>query len=187
VRDFHGYSDNSSTSKKIMKNVFTEGDLYFRSGDILIKDEFGWMYFKDRAGDTFRWKGENVSTMEVEAIVSQVVGLRDCVVFGVEIPGTEGRAGMAVIPDPERMVDLDTLHSGVTEKLPSYARPMFVRFVKELTSTGTHKLKKVDLQKEGFNVEKTSDEVYMLDSKTKSYKKLDKETYNNILNGNVRF
>lgn len=187
VRDFHGYSDNSSTNKKIMKDVFKQGDLYFRSGDILIKDQFGWMYFKDRAGDTFRWKGENVSTMEVEAIVSQVVGLRDCVVFGVEIPGTEGRAGMAVIPDPERLVDLATLYSGVTEKLPSYARPMFVRFVKELTSTGTHKLKKVDLQKEGFNVEKISDEVYMLDSKTKSYRKLDKETYNNILNGNVRF
>ena len=124
--------------------------------------------------------------------------------FGVEIPGTEGRAGMAVIPDPERLVDLATLYSGVTEKLPSYARPMFVRFVKELTSTGlhlldkdedlskiifsgTHKLKKVDLQKEGFDVEKISDEVYMLDNKTKSYRKLDKETYNNILNGNVRF
>ena len=122
--------------------------------------------------------------------------------FGVEIPGTEGRAGMAVIPDPERLVDLTTLYSGVTEKLPSYARPMFVRFVKELTSTGlhlwdkdllkiifsgTHKLKKVDLQKEGFDVEKISDEVCMLDSKTKSYRKLDKETYNNILNGNVRF
>ena len=131
------------------------------------------------------------------------MGLRDCVVFGVEIPGTEGRAGMAVIPDPERLVDLATLYSGVTEKLPSYARPMFVRFVKELTSTGlqlyygfylaimiflgTHKLKKVDLQKEGFNVEKILDEVFMLDSKTKSYEKLDKETYNNILNGNVRF
>ena len=123
--------------------------------------------------------------------------------FGVEIPGTEGRAGMAVIPDPERLVDLATLYSGVTEKLPSYARPMFVRFVKELTSTGlhlcekkdiskiicsgTHKLKKVDLQKEGFDVEKISDEVYMLDNKSKSYRKLDKETYNNILNGNVRF
>ena len=131
------------------------------------------------------------------------MGLRDCVVFGVEIPGTEGRAGMAVIPDPERLVDLATLYSGVTEKLPSYARPMFVRFVKELISTGfhlyyrcylaimiflgTHKLKKVDLQKEGFNVEKILDEVFMLDSKTKSYEKLDKETYNNILNGNVRF
>ena len=108
----------------------------FRSGDILSKDEFGWVFFRDRAGDTFRWKGENVSTMEVETYVSEVLDHRDCVVFGVEIPGTEGRAGMAVIPDPERLVDLATLYSGVTEKLPSYARPMFVRFVKELTSTG---------------------------------------------------
>ena len=89
-----------------------------RSGDFLTKDEFGWMYFKDRAGDTFRWKGENVSTMEVEAIVSQVVGLRDCVVFGVQVPGTEGRAGMAVIPDPDLQVDLASLHRGLCDKLP---------------------------------------------------------------------
>ena len=94
------------------------------------------MYFKDRAGDTFRWKGENVSTMEVEAIVSQVVGLRDCVVFGVQVPGTEGRAGMAVIPDPDLQLDLASLYSGLCDKLPGYARPVFVRFVKELSATG---------------------------------------------------
>ena len=124
--------------KKSLKQKFDIS--LFRSGDILIKDEFGWMYFKDRAGDTFRWKGENVSTMEVEAIVSQVVGLKDCVVFGVEIPGTEGRAGMTVIPDPERKVDLEKLYSGVCDKLPSYARPLFVRFVKELKRTGEYQL-----------------------------------------------
>ena len=106
-----------------------------RSGDILIKDKFGWVYFKDRAGDTFRWKGENVSTMEVEAIISQVLGQRDCIVFGVEIPGTEGRAGMAVIQGAGAELATE-LHAKLAEKLPAYARPMFVRFVKELSKTG---------------------------------------------------
>merc|ERR1719331_1210580 len=88
-RDFQGYADKEATKKKVMKDVWRKGDMAFRSGDILVMDDLGWLYFKDRAGDTFRWKGENVSTMEVEATVSAVVGLRDCVVFGVEIPGTE--------------------------------------------------------------------------------------------------
>jgi len=187
VRDFHGYSDNSSTDKKIIRDVFRSGDTFFRSGDILIKDELGWLYFKDRAGDTFRWKGENVSTMEVEAIVSQVVGLRDCVVFGVQVPGTEGRAGMAVIPDPDLQLDLASLYSGLCDKLPSYARPVFVRFVKELSATGTHKLKKTELQKEAYNIENITDDVYIINSKMKTYSKVDVEMYHNILNGNMRF
>ena len=99
-------------------------------------DELGWLYFKDRAGDTFRWKGENVSTMEVEATISQVIGLRDCVVYGVEIPGAEGRAGMAAIPDPERKVDVAQMYVGMSEKLPAYARPIFLRFVDEIDLTG---------------------------------------------------
>ena len=144
------------------------------------------MYFMDRSGDTFRWKGENVSTMEVEAILSELLGLRDVVVFGVQIPGTEGRAGMAVIPDPERTVDLAILYSGVIQRLPSYARPVFVRFVKELSSTGTHKFQKALLQKEAFNVEKITDDVYILDSKSEAYQKIDSEMYNNIINGNLR-
>ena len=110
--------------------------MLFRSGDILSKDEFGWVFFRDRAGDTFRWKGENVSTMEVEAFVSQVLGQRDCVVFGVEIPGTEGRAGMAVIQETDTPVDLTLLYSKLADKLPAYARPIFVRFVKEFSKTG---------------------------------------------------
>ena len=109
---------------------------FLRSGDILVMDELGWLYFKDRAGDTFRWKGENVSTMEVEATISQVIGLRDCVVYGVEVPGAEGRAGMATIPDPERKVDVAKMFAGMTDKLPSYARPIFLRFVDEIDLTG---------------------------------------------------
>merc|ERR1712176_1460312 len=127
VRDYHGYADNTSSDKKVI-------------GDVCVMDELGWLYFKDRAGDTFRWKGENVSTMEVEATVSAVMGLRDCVVYGVEIPGTEGRAGMVAIPDPERKVDVEKLYEGLREKLPAYARPIFVRLVNKIDVTATYKL-----------------------------------------------
>merc|ERR1719334_2642144 len=187
VRDFDGYADQASTRKKILHNVWKQGDMCFRSGDILTMDEFGWLYFKDRSGDTFRWRGENVSTMEVEATISQVIGLRDCVVYGVEIPGTEGRAGMAAIPDPERKVDVKKLFLGMEEKLPSYARPMFLRFVQEIDLTATFKLKKRDLQREGFNPEVVSDDLFILDSKNKTYTPLTKEVFNNIANGNMRF
>jgi solute carrier family 27 fatty acid transporter 1/4 len=106
------------------------------AGDVLIMDECGYFYFKDRTGDTFRWKGENCSTAEVEAVVSNVCGLKDAVVYGVEIPGTDGRAGMAAILDPEGSLDFTSLASGVTKSLPSYARPLFVRIVKQLDMTG---------------------------------------------------
>jgi len=187
VRDYHGYADDSSTNKKIMKDVWNKGDMCFRSGDILVMDELGWLYFKDRAGDTFRWKGENVSTMEVEATISQVIGLRDCVVYGVEVPGAEGRAGMAAIPDPERKVDVSKMYKGMVDKLPSYARPIFLRFVDEIDLTATFKLKKRDLQKEGFNPELVKDKLFMMDSKSRTYLPLTKEMYNNIVNGNTRF
>lgn len=99
-------------------------------------DECGYFYFKDRTGDTFRWKGENCSTAEVEAVVSNVCGLKDAVVYGVEIPGTDGRAGMASILDPDGTLDFDALAQGVNKSLPSYARPLFVRIVKQLDMTG---------------------------------------------------
>ena len=96
LQDFHGYADKAATKKKIVTNVWSHGDMCFRSGDILVMDEFGWLYFKDRAGDTFRWRGENVSTTEVEATVSNILHLKDVTVYGVEIPGIEGNATNAV-------------------------------------------------------------------------------------------
>jgi solute carrier family 27 fatty acid transporter 1/4 len=107
VRDFQGYTDREATKKKLIMDVWRKGDLGFRSGDILTMDALGWLSFRDRAGDTFRWKGENVSTMEVEAVVSAAVGLAsDCVAYGVAVPGTDGRAGMVAIPDPDRLVQV---------------------------------------------------------------------------------
>ena len=146
-----------SLYQKIVRDVYSRGDLYFRSGDILVMDSLGWLYFKDRTGDTFRWRGENVSTTEVEASVASVVGMeRDVVVYGVEVPGTEGRAGMAAIGDPEGTVDLEELAAGVRERLPSFARPVFVRLVaasEVIETTGTHKVKKFNLQVIKANLE----------------------------------
>lgn len=99
-------------------------------------DEYGYFFFKDRTGDTFRWKGENVSTAEVEAVISNIVGLKDAVVYGVEVPGSEGKAGMAAIADPDGNLDLTVLADGLTKQLPAYARPLFVRILKEISMTG---------------------------------------------------
>ncbi|CAL4059398.1 unnamed protein product, partial [Meganyctiphanes norvegica] len=185
VRDFHGYADKSASKKKIVENVFKHGDSAFLSGDILVMDEEGYLYFKDRTGDTFRWRGENVSTTEVEGVVSQVAGHTDAVVYGVEVPGAEGRAGMAAILDPEDNLDLKLLHDGLTKALPSYARPLFIRIVKELDMTGTYKLKKVDLQKEGFSPSDVSDKMYYLDPKN-GFVPLDNELHQRIVSGEAR-
>lgn len=135
-RAFLGYVDQEASKKKVVYNVFKEGDSAFISGDILIADKFGNLFFKDRTGDTFRWKGENVSTSEVEAVLSNIVNYKDVVVYGVEIKGQEGRAGMAAVLDPENSLDLDSLAEGIKKELPSYARPIFVRTLRKLDMTG---------------------------------------------------
>ena len=94
IRDFHGYADKAATKKKVAFDVFKRGDAAFLSGDILEMDECGYLFFKDRTGDTFRWRGENVSTTEVESVIGKLIDHRDTVCYGVEIPGVEGRAGM---------------------------------------------------------------------------------------------
>lgn len=191
VRDFHGYADNSATSKKIVVDVWKKGDMCFRTGDILVMDKFGWLYFKDRAGDTFRWKGENVSTTEVEAVISNILGLKAVVVYGVQIPGTEGRAGMAAITvdsttDQNRTIDLKRLYQDLTKKLPAYARPIFLRIVESIDTTSTHKLKKRDLQSEGFDLSVVSEPVFVMDPLTQDYVPI-QDQYTNICNGNIRF
>ncbi|CAH1711812.1 unnamed protein product [Aphis gossypii] len=127
---FSGYVEKSASEKKIIKDVFSKGDKVFNSGDVLIRDEYNFYYFKDRTGDTFRWKGENVSTSEVEAAISNIVKLKDCIVYGVEIPHTEGKAGMVAIVDESNDLDLDKLSAGINKSLPAYARPLFLRIVK---------------------------------------------------------
>ncbi|CAL1533981.1 unnamed protein product [Lymnaea stagnalis] len=186
VREFDGYVDDNATSKKIIKDVFKKGDAAFSTGDILIMDELGYFYFRDRTGDTFRWRGENVSTNEVEAVISNAIGLMDAVVYGVEVPGSEGRAGMAAIVDENNSINIAQLSQALVHALPSYARPLFIRFIKQVDTTGTFKLKKTNLRDEGFNVLAISDNIFFLDPKTQMYQPLTAELYRDIVDGRMR-
>ncbi|XP_067644583.1 long-chain fatty acid transport protein 1-like isoform X2 [Eurosta solidaginis] len=185
-RDFLGYADENASKKKIAHNVFKKGDMAFLSGDLLTSDERGYLYFMDRTGDTFRWKGENVSTSEVEAQVSNVVNYKDTIVYGVAVPYTEGRAGMASIYDPEREVDLDQFTENLSKLLPTYARPQFIRFLTKIDLTGTCKLRKVDLQKEGYNPNIITDALYYRTNSGK-YELLTSQIYDKINKGELRF
>lgn len=185
-RQFLGYADKKATDKKILRDIFKKGDLAFLSGDILVADEVGNLFFKDRTGDTFRWKGENVSTSEVEALVSNEAGYRDVVVYGVKITNMEGRAGMAAILDPEHKINLEEFAIGIKKQLPAYAIPLFIRLLCKVDVTGTFKLKKIDLQIEGFNPNIIEDDIFYL-TPSGQYAKLTNEIYNKIINGEVRF
>lgn len=185
TRAFLGYVDKTATQKKVIHDVFHKGDAAFLSGDIIVSDKFGYLYFKDRTGDTFRWKGENVSTSEVEAVMSNITSYRDVVVYGVQIHGQEGRAGMAAILDTEKTLDLSKLPNEISKVLPSYARPIFLRIVTKMDMTGTYKLKKNDLQNEGFNPASTRDNIYYLDNKG-AYTLVTNEIFADINCGKIR-
>uniref|UniRef100_A0A1L8DYU4 Very long-chain fatty acid transport protein n=1 Tax=Nyssomyia neivai TaxID=330878 RepID=A0A1L8DYU4_9DIPT len=185
ARAFGGYADKKASEKKILRDVFRKGDAYFNSGDILVRDMYGYFYFRDRTGDTFRWRGENVATSEVEAVISNIVGLHDCVVYGVEVPHIEGKAGMAAILDPKREINFENLSNGIRGCLPAYARPIFVRLMDELPMTGTFKMKKMDLQQDGFNIKKINDPIYFLHSDG-IYRVLTQDDFDKIQNGSAR-
>ncbi|KAJ7372273.1 hypothetical protein OS493_019717 [Desmophyllum pertusum] len=186
--EFKGYVDQQETSKKIGHDIFKKGDSYFLTGDLLIKDEYGYVYFHDRIGDTFRWRGENVSTAEVEATMSKILGLRDVVVYGVRVPGTEGQAGMAAIADPDNNgIDLSALVQGLKELLPSYAHPIFLRIVGSVSVTGTFKLQKTKLREEGFDLGAVlKDKLLYYDAKVGQYLTLDEDKYARIICGEIR-
>ncbi|CAI5454641.1 unnamed protein product [Caenorhabditis angaria] len=184
---FEGYVNSGDTQKKIYTNVFKNGDECFASGDILFWDELGYLYFKDRRGDTFRWKGENVSTTEVEGILQPVMEVEDATVYGVEVGKNEGRAGMAgVVLKEGTDVDLflTEITKRLTENLASYAVPVFIRLCKEVDRTGTFKLKKLDLQKAGFDLVKCKgDRVFYWSAPDKKYKELDENMQKDIETG----
>lgn len=186
IQKFDGYVDKGATSKKLYRDVFHKGDIAFSSGDLLMQDEEGYLFFKDRIGDTFRWKGENVSTSEVEGILTKVVGLSDVVIYGVEVSGCEGKAGMAAILDPEHKVNLEQMLHESLATLPPYAVPLFVRLLSEVDATGTYKLKKTNLVKEAYEVGRIKDPMYFLDLAQKKYVPLTEELYGKIQNRQVR-
>jgi len=165
TREFKGYLGNKEgTAKKVLRGVFRPGDAYFRTGDLLRRDEAGYFYFVDRIGDTFRWKGENVATTEVTEAFAGVKGVAEAIVYGVLVPGHDGRAGMAslVLDAPasegawthdqvERIVDLEALAMTLKKRLPAYAVPAFLRILPAAPTTGTFKHQKVALRKQGFD------------------------------------
>ncbi|XP_010843982.1 PREDICTED: long-chain fatty acid transport protein 1 [Bison bison bison] len=173
LRRFDGYISESATSKKIAHSVFRKGDSAYLSGDVLVMDELGYMYFRDRSGDTFRWRGENVSTTEVEGVLSRLLGQTDVAVYGVAVPGVEGKAGMAAIADPHGRLSPNALYKELQKVLAPYARPIFLRLLPQVDTTGTFKIQKTRLQHEGFDPRQTSDRLFFLDLKQGHYLPLD--------------
>ena len=182
---FEGYADRQASQRKILRDVFAPGDVWFRSGDLMRQDAEGFFYFVDRAGDTFRWKGENVSTTEVAGVIAAFPGVSDAVVYGVGIPSAEGRAGMAAIVIDET-VKLGALRSHLQMRLPPYARPLFLRVVPALERTGSFRLKKHELAAQGYNPTTVSDPIYFDDRQSNSYVRLDAPLCEQICKGAVR-
>ncbi|XP_070706668.1 long-chain fatty acid transport protein 6 [Pempheris klunzingeri] len=185
ISPFFGYAGSKQlTEKKLMRNVFVKGDAYFNTGDLMAEDQEGFICFRDRVGDTFRWKGENVATTEVTEILGQVDFIQEVNVYGVEIPGHEGRAGMAAtIVRPGLEFDGKKLFEHVMRDLPAYARPLFIRLQEVMEMTSTFKQQKFQLVQSGFNPSTICDPLYVLDYQQKDYIPLIDSIYQSILAG----
>ncbi len=184
---FDGYVDPEATKKKIAADVFEKGDAYFRTGDLLKRDENGYFYFVDRIGDTFRWKGENVSTNEVADVLTGHPQIEVANVYGVTMPNAEGRAGMAAITTADNNEpDWASIFEYVRQNLPEYAQPLFLRWQQEQHLTGTFKLRKVELQKEGYDISQVSDPVYFRDTEEGAYVPVRESLYAKVMSGGVR-
>ena len=184
--NFEGYASAADSEKKILRDVFEKGDAYMRSGDLMRKDARGFYYFVDRLGDSFRWKGENVSTLEVAEILAACPGVRDANVYGVVAPGCEGRAGMAALAVDEGF-DLCALRREVEAKLPPYARPLFLRLSRTLETTETFKHKKQALAAQGFDPQIIEDALYFSPPGAEGYVSLDVIAYRRIGAGEFRW
>jgi fatty-acyl-CoA synthase len=182
---FEGYAAAGQNESKVLRDVFDKGDAWFRTGDLMRKDKHGYFYFVDRVGDTFRWKGENVSTSEVASAINGYPGILDANVYGVTVVGRDGRAGMAAVVC-EGACDLAGLHAYLCANLPEYARPLFLRVQPQIEVTGTFKQKKIDLVREGFNPAATSDPIFFNDPQSRAFVPLDPALYSKIERGEVR-
>lgn len=172
---FDGYTDRQKTEESIFRDVFRKGDAWFNTGDLMRDIGFRHAQFVDRLGDTFRWKGENVSTTEVESILDQQPGVLESVVYGVEVPGTNGRAGMAQVrlAMPAEEFDFAGLARGLRGALPPYAVPVFLRINESaMTTTGTFKHQKNRLKEQGYDLRQQADAVYVLGSGRDGYQRL---------------
>ncbi|XP_044302445.1 long-chain fatty acid transport protein 6 isoform X1 [Varanus komodoensis] len=185
---FFGYAGNKKdTEKKLLCGVFKKEDCYFNTGDVMVQNQDNYLYFWDRTGDTFRWKGENVATTEVSDVIGMLDFIQEVNVYGVFVQGYDGKAGMAsIMLKPKRSLDLEKLYDCVVTYLPSYACPLFLRLQEKMEVTGTFKQLKIKLVREGFNPSTISDPLYFLDSSNKSYILLTKEVHDKILRGQFK-
>ena len=182
---FEGYTSADDTEAKVLRDVFKPGDAWFRTGDLMRLDRQGWFTFVDRIGDTFRWKGENVSTAEVAEAVAACPGVKEAVVYGVPVPGQDGKAGMAALVADQEF-DPARLHAHLAERLPAYARPLVLRLCADFAVTETFKLKKGDLAAAGFDPALVPDPLLVADPARGTYVPLDEPRHADIVAGRIR-
>ncbi len=182
---FDGYADKSETEKKILRDVFEKGDIWFRTGDLMKRDSLGYFYFIDRIGDTFRWKGENVATSEVAEAISVFPGVLEANVYGVHVPDHDGRAGMVGLVTNDDF-NIEEFGIYLTLQLPVYARPLFIRMQTQIEATGTFKQRKVDLVKQGFDPGAIDDRLFFNDAESGDIQALGVALYDRIVDGDLR-
>jgi fatty-acyl-CoA synthase len=182
---FEGYTNVAETEKKVLRDVLVKGDAWFRTGDLMTLDEAGYFHFIDRIGDTFRWKGENVATSEVNEAVVNCPGVIEATTYGVEVQGTDGRAGMVAIVIDDHF-DFGEFRDHLARRLPAYACPVFVRICRALDSTETFKQKKQDLIRAGFDPHRVTDPLFFSDPKSGAFLPIDAATYARISEGSIR-
>jgi fatty-acyl-CoA synthase len=181
---FEGYTSKEASDGKLLRNVFEPGDLWVRTGDLMWKDEKGFFHFVDRVGDTFRWKGENVASSEVAGAICAFPGVKHANVYGVAIPGAEGRAGMATLVT-EHELNLPAFRDHLIRRLPHYACPLFLRIRNEIDVTGTFKYTRAGFADQEYNPAATSDVLYFNHPQQQAFVRLDENIYNRIQAGEI--
>jgi fatty-acyl-CoA synthase len=176
---FEGYTSEEASEKKILRNVFEPGDAWFRTGDLMRKDEKGYFYFVDRIGDTFRWKAENVATSEVSEAICAFPGVKQANVYGVDVPGADGRAGMAMLVAGDEL-DLAAFRAHLIKCLPDYAHPLFLRIRNDIEVTATFKYTKNDFVRQGYDPAAIGDAIYFNHQERRAFVRLDQELYDRI-------
>jgi fatty-acyl-CoA synthase len=182
---FEGYTDKNASENKVLRDVFVQGDRWVRTGDLMRKDAKGFFYFVDRIGDTFRWKGENVATSEVSEAICAFPRIKHANVYGVAIPAAEGRAGMAALV-VQGDLDLVEFRRHLIERLPPYARPLFLRLQDDVEVTGTFKYSKTDLVRQGYAPSTDSDALYFDNPESQAFVRIDQALYERIQAGQIR-
>jgi len=183
--EFEGYTSAQDSERKILRDVFAPGDAWYRTGDLMRIDAAGFFYFVDRVGDTFRWKGENVSASEVAEAIMAFPRIKEATVYGVAVPGTEGAAGMAALV-VDGALDLAAFRAHLARRLPSYARPLFLRTSDRIEVTATFKHRKTELVREAFDPAASADPLFFDDPLRQAFVTLDGALHRRIVAGELR-